>query len=639
MTVPPRRDPDRPDRNRAGSRPDAPGTSGPKDSPAEPPPTAREQLRDLRATLGLVWQASPRHALTFALSNLLGAGLPAANLLVGKHLLDAVAQAAQGQVTYRALLTLLAAQVGLVILGSLLSTVQNASQQLLGDSLQHSVSRRILDKATTLSVEAFENADTYDRLQQAYREVGSRPLGVATQLVSLAGGVVTLGSVGALMTQLGVWVLPLVILASVPGVIISNRFGVEGYRMLRRQTHDARVQNYLGSLLTSDTLVKEVRLFGFEPYLLGRWRAYYLGFRAQLETLVRQRSAWNFGASLLSALLIGLASALILRRAAAGQITVGDFSVFVLGIAQVQNTVSGLLSGVSGIYQNLLYMRNLYAFLELPGRDLDAGEVWEGRIESIEFRDVGFRYPLTTRDVLRGVNFTVHRGQSLALVGENGAGKTTVVKLLTLLFQPTSGQILLNGLDAARFSPRSVQREMSIIFQDFGQYQMTARDNVALAESDRLNDDAGVQAAMRSAGAAFVDDLPGGLDTPLGRLFQGGRQLSGGQWQRLALARLYFRQASVLVFDEPTAALDAQAEFETIQALRAQAAGRITLLISHRFSTVRLADTIIVLEGGVITESGNHEELLARAGRYAQLYDLQARGYAPGTPAGPPPQP
>ncbi|MFN4251264.1 ATP-binding cassette domain-containing protein, partial [Deinococcus sp.] len=207
-------------------------------------------------------------------------------------------------------------------------------------------------------------------------------------------------------------------------------------------------------------------------------------------------------------------------------------------------------------------------------------------------------------------------------------GKTTVVKLMTLLFQPTGGQILLNGVDAARFSPRSVQREMSIIFQDFGQYQMTARDNVALAESERLDDDAGVRRALGSAGAEFVDSLPAGLDTPLGRLFQGGRPLSGGQWQRLALARLYFRDASVLVFDEPTAALDAQAEFETIQALRAEAAGRITLIISHRFSTVRLADTIVMLEGGQITESGSHEALLARGGRYAELYELQARGYA-----------
>lgn len=590
---------------------------------------------DLLETLRIVWQASPRHTLMYAATSLLSSGLPAANLYVGKLLLDEVAQAAQGNVTYQALLTLLSFQVGLTVLGSLLSTFQTTAQQLLGDSLQHSVSRRILDKASGLSVESFENADTYDKLQQAYREVGTRPLGVAMQLIGLIGAVVTLVSVGALIARLGFWVLPLVLLASLPGVWVSNRFGVENYRMLRWQTHDARVQNYLGSLLTSDTLVKEVRLFGFEPYLLTRWREYYLGFRKQLEDIVRRRALWGFGASLLSALLIGLASALILRRAAAGQISVGDFSVFILGIAQVQGTVSGFLSGISGIYQNLLYMRNLFEFLELPDRDLDAGETWSGPIHTIEFQEVGFRYPLTDRDVLKGVNFTVTRGQALALVGENGAGKTTIVKLLTRLFEPTSGRILLNGLDATRFSPRSVQREMSIIFQDFGQYQMSVRDNVAIAEVQRLDDVPGVETAIDRAGAEYVDTLPDRLNTPLGRLFQGGRQLSGGQWQRLALARLYFRDASVLVFDEPTAALDARAEFETMEALREQARERITFLISHRFSTVRLADYIIVLDGGVVTEAGSHSELLARNGKYAALYNLQASGYAsePPTPA------
>ncbi|MBZ9715014.1 ABC transporter ATP-binding protein [Deinococcus multiflagellatus] len=600
--------------------------------PASPLPaetlTLRERLHDLRATLGLVWAASPLHSLIYAGSSLGGSALPAANLYVSKLLLDEVARAAQGGVTYRALLTLLATQVGLVVLGSLLSTLQNTAQQLLGDSLQHAVSRRILSKAAGLSVERFEHAETYDRLQQAYREVGSRPLGVATQLVSLAAGLVTLGSVGALMTTLGPWVLPLVILATIPGVIVNNRFGVEGYRMLRRQTHDARVQNYLGSLLTSDAHVKEVRLFGFENELLSRWREYYLGFRRQLVALVRRRAGWGFAAALLGALLIGLASALILRRAAAGQVSAGEFSVFVLGIAQVQSTVSGLLGGGSAVYQNLLYMRNLFAFLELPSRDLDAGETWEGPNDTIEFRNVGFRYPLTDRDVLQNVSFTVRRGQALALVGENGAGKTTVVKLLTLLFSPTSGQILLNGQDAARFSPRSVQREMSVIFQDFGQYQLTARANVALATTPAAGPDHAVARAVERAGAEFVQTLPDGLDTPLGRLFQGGRQLSGGQWQRLALARLYFRDASVLVFDEPTAALDARAEFETIEALREETRERITLLISHRFSTVRLADVILVLAGGEVAETGSHRELMARGGRYAALYDLQARGYA-----------
>ncbi|MBB6096880.1 ATP-binding cassette subfamily B protein [Deinobacterium chartae] len=604
------------------------------------PVSAKQQLRDLAATLKLVWHSSPGHTITMLLCSLLLAAVPAATLWVTKLLLDAVALATQGRLEqaggYSALLAILGLQVGIGALGTLLTTVQNASRELLGDRLQSRITLQILRKATALEVERFEDAETYDRLQAAYREVGLRPLGVLTGVTGLLQAALTLASVGALMSSLGPLVLPLVLLATVPGVWVQSRFGTETYRMLRYRTHDSRVQNYFGSILTSDTLVKEVRLFHFEPYLLARWEEYYRKFRAQLEDLVRRRSAWNLGAALFSALMVGLATWTVLERAARGQITVGDFSLLALGIAQVQTQFSGLLGGVSGIYQNLLYMRNLFEFLELPARDLDAGLEWQEPIESVEFQEVGFRYPLTERDVLRNVSFRIERGQTLALVGENGAGKTTVVKLLTRLFEPTRGRILINGQDASRYSPRSLQRQMSIIFQDFGQYQLSAAENVRLSqalEADlgdaRLN-----RAGERSGANAFVSELPQGYGTLLGRLFSGGRQLSGGQWQRLALSRLYYRDASLLVFDEPTAALDASAEFETIEALRREARERIAVIISHRFSTVRLADRIVVLEGGEILEAGTHDELLALGGRYAALYRLQARGYQEAGTAG-----
>jgi ATP-binding cassette subfamily B protein len=254
--------------------------------------------------------------------------------------------------------------------------------------------------------------------------------------------------------------------------------------------------------------------------------------------------------------------------------------------------------------------------------------VWRGPITSIEFQHVSFRYPLTDRDVLSDVSFTINTGQALALVGENGAGKTTVVKLLTRLFEPTAGRILLNGLDARRFSPRSVQSEMTIIFQDYGQYQMTARENIGLSRTDKVGEDASIQRASEKSGAAdVVNELPERYETMLGRLFPGGRQLSGGQWQRLALGRLYFRPASVQIFDEPTAALDAIAEAAMIDRLREHGQDRITLLISHRFSTVRMAETIIVLHEGAVAEAGAHQELLKKGGIYATLFNLQARGY------------
>jgi len=614
---------------------DHPGARQPKPEPALPLGVrTRQMLADLAATARLVWSASPGlFSLILGLSTLL-ALVPAATLWVGKLLVDEVARAISGTIpspdeAYRRLAMLLALQVGIAIVSSLVQTVYTTSRELLGDTLQNRISLRILHKAAALDVESFENAETYDALRNAYNEVGSRPLGVMFQIIGIGQALITLTSIGGLMSRLGWQVLPLILLASIPGVVVSSRFGAEGYRQMRRRATDARHQNYLGSILTSDALVKEVRLFGFERYLLEGWQDYYLKFRAQFVNLLGRRSAWGLAATLGSALLIAFATLSVLRRAANATITVGDFALFVGGIVQIQSQFTSLLNSVTGIYESLLYMRNLFEFLELPSRNLDEGEEWRGPIESIEFERVSFRYPLTDRDVLSEVSFTIGRGHALALVGENGAGKTTVVKLVTRLFEPTAGRILLNGLDASGFSPRSVQREMSIIFQDYGQYQMTARENIGLSRTDRMQEDASIHRAGEKSGAVdVVNELPERYETMLGRLFPGGRQLSGGQWQRLALGRLYFRPASVQIFDEPTAALDAIAEAAMIDRLREHGTERITLLISHRFSTVRMAEHIIVLHDGKVVEAGSHAELLAQHGMYATLFNLQARGYS-----------
>ncbi len=610
-----------------------PGPRNREQPKPETPLTFLSSLTDLRRTLQLVWEASPRGLIILSALSLVLAFAPAVTLWISKLLLDAVAAAIAGELgsveaAFRTLLLLLLLQIGVNVLRDALNSVQGATRELLGDSLQNRISQRILRKAGELELAQFENPETYDALQNAYREVGSRPLQVYTQLLTLVQSLITLGSVSALMFQLGPLVVPLILLGTIPGVFVSTRFGTENYRMLRRQAADARVQNYIGRLLTDDTAVKEIRLFDFGGYLLERWQAYYLRFRAQLESLVRRRSIWGLGGSLFSTGMVGGATVLVLRRAASGNMTVGDFGLFIQGIAQLQGQFATLLSGFTGVYQNLLYMRNLFEFLELDVRDQQAGEEWQGTIDTIEFRDVSFRYPLTERDVLRGVSFRVERGQALALVGANGAGKTTIVKLMTGLYIPTGGQILVNGQDARRFSPASLRKEMSIIFQDFGEYQMTVRENIALGlDSETGQQEALGSAAQRAGADEFIESLPEQYENMLGRWFEGGQNLSGGQWQRVALARLYYRDGSVLIFDEPTAALDANAEFEVIESLRTQSRDRITVIISHRFSTVRLADHIVVLENGVITEAGNHEELLQAGATYAQMFNLQARGY------------
>lgn len=584
--------------------------------------------------MALVWQAGKLDSLLIMLISVLQALMPAARLWISKLLLDAVADAIAGRLgepgpAFQHMVGLLGLQIALTLVSNFLGTIQGSRRELFGHRLQNQIAERILRKATRLSLGQFENPASYDKLQNAYREVGSRPLGVFTQVITLGQAVITLVSVSALMFQLGPLIVPLVLLASIPGVIVSSKFGAANYRMLRWQAADARAQSYIGSLLTNDASVKEVRLFGFGEFLIGKWLEYYGKFREQLVALVKRRTAWDFGASLLSTIMIGGATALVLLRAAAGRMTVGDFGLFIQGIGQLQSQFGNLLSGFSGIYQNLLYMRNLYEFLELdPDAGMD-GETWTGHIHTIEFDNVSFRYPLTERDVLKGVSFSVRRGEMLALVGENGAGKSTIVKLLTGLYRPTSGRILFNGIDVAGYSTESLMSEMSAIFQDFGEYQMTVEENIALQHQ---GEDVSTEPAARAAGAhEFISRLPKSYRNMLGRWFEGGVQLSGGQWQRIALARLYFHGGSVLVFDEPTSALDADAEYEVIETLRAAAAERITLVVSHRFSTVRLANHIVVIEGGVVSESGSHEELMEIPnGTYHRMFSKQARGYVSG---------
>lgn len=597
-----------------------------------PPPKSdfKTHLKDFKGTLELVWRTSPKSVFILVFLSFTQALLPAANLWIAKLLLDTVAEVTTGKTSdMNRLIELLGLQVGTVILGNIIASVQSATRELFADQLQNKISQDLLGKAANLEVEQFENAETYDALQSAYREAGNRPLGVLSQVIALVQALITLGSIGALMSRLGWGILPLVLLSTLPGVWVSTRFGLEDYRMIRRRTHDSRVQNYLGFLLINDTLVKEIRLFHFEPYLLKRWNEYYQQFRNQLVSLIRRRSAWGMLASFISSLLIAASTYLILLKAARHEISVGDFSIFILGLTQVQNQFSGFLSGFSSLYQHLLYMRNLFGFLEITGRDLDDGEAFEGDIETLEFQDVSFCYPMTTKNVLHNISFEVTRGQALALVGENGAGKTTIVKLLTRLFEPTQGKILINGRNATLYSTRSLQKAMSIIFQDFGQYQMTIKENISLSawNSEQASDSDLLAHAAQTAKAHFIKDLPDEFNTQLGRLFTGGQQLSGGQWQRIALARLYYRKASLLVFDEPTAALDANAEHEVIASLRNETRNRITIIISHRFSTVRLADQILVLEKGRIVERGTHEELIERNGTYAHMYTLQAQGY------------
>jgi ATP-binding cassette subfamily B protein len=592
-------------------------------------------MSDMVRASVLVWKAHPGYTLIVTVLTVVQGGLPAVQLWVSKLLLDEVSVAIQGgtQDTNGHLVHLLAlagVQASLLLLGSLLGTAQGTVRALLGELLRNQISLQVLHKTNKLEVSFFENERFYDKLQNAYQEASSRPLEMISQMLSLVQTTVTLSSTIFLLVRLHWAILPLILITTLPIMLIQNRYGHRNYRMLRQRAPELRKQHYLGMLLTNDRFIKEIRVFRLESYFLSLYKAFFAEFFDENRRLIIRRDVGSVLASASSILGWFLAAGYVVVRAVRHTITIGDFALYTQAISMTQGQIQALLGGLSVLYSNTLFIRNLFDFLSMPARDLTSGKQWTEPIKEIEFRGVSFRYPGTDRLVLHDISFKMRYGQSLALVGKNGAGKTTLVKLLCRLYEPTTGKILVNGKDITDYSPQSVQEQIAVLFQDYGNYYLTARENIGIGRvCDVSNLSAIETAAQRSKADTCIKTLPEDYETILGRWFDGGVQLSGGEWQKVALARAFMRQGSVLILDEPTASLDAEAEFEIFQDLLENCADQITLLISHRFSTVRVADYILVLEEGECIEAGSHQELMMAAGHYAHLFKLQAKGYAP----------
>ncbi len=600
----------------------------------------RESARHIRSTLGLVWSSSAPMTVALAAMTVAGGVAPLGVAYAGKRIVDGVV-AHSREATLRWVLVELAVVVTLALVQRGLGLVRT----LLGARLGIDINVTILRKALGLDLQFFEDPDFYDKLTRARREASSRPISLVSESFGLVQSAVTLAGYAALLVRFSGWAVLALALATVPATVAEMRYSKLAFRVRNWRSPESRKVLYLEYVLANDEHAKEVKLFGLGPTLLERYERLSEGFYEEDRRLFVRRAVWTQLLSLVGTAAFYGAYAAMAAMAAAGKLTLGNMTMYVIAFRQGQQAFQSALGGIGSIYEHNLYMSNLWEYLRIaddgetarssakrakdvadgPGRAPLARHGGAG----IRFEDVGFRYPGKDAWAVRHVNLDIPPGDSVALVGENGAGKTTLVKLMTRLYEPTEGRIVIDGRDLRDWPAEELRKRYGVLFQDFNQYQLKVRENVGFGSVEHADDEPRVARATERGGATeVVAGLPGGLDAPLGRWFQSGSELSGGQWQKIALARAFMREdADILVLDEPTAALDAEAEHAVFERFRELAEGRTTIVISHRFPTVRMARQIVVLDHGTIVETGTHDELVARGGKYARMFALQAQGY------------
>ena len=609
------------------------------------PQSMRERfgaLRNLPPFVRLVWQTNPRLTLAEALLRLVRALLPIATLYVGKLIIDEVVELVRtvapagdvGDWIARGLLNrigaLLALEFVLAVASDVLGRTVSLVDSLLSEQFSNATSLRLMEHAATLDLEDFEDSELQDSLERARRQAAGR-IGLIGQLLSQAQDIVTIGSFAAGLLLYAPWLIALLAVALVPAFVGEAHFNAQSYALNFARTPERRELDYVRQTGASVETAKEVKIFGLNAFLIDRYRALSSAFYAANRAIARRRAGWGSALTAIGTLAYYVAYAYIVWRTLERDFTIGDLTFLAGSFRRLRTLLENLLMGFSQIAGQALYLDDLFSFFDIRPEIVSPPNPRAMPVPIVEgfvFDDVGFRYPGAERWAVRHLTFTLKAGEVLALVGENGAGKTTLVKLLARLYDPDEGRILLDGHDLREYDLFALRSNIGVIFQDFVRYHLTAAENIAIGRIDARDDRARIEAAARQSMAdEVIARLPRGYDQIVGKRFRTGVDLSGGEWQKIAIARAYMREAQVLILDEPTAALDARSEFEVFERFKALTRGKTAVLISHRFSSVRMAERIVVLADGHVEAVGTHDELLQQGGRYAELFELQAAGY------------
>lgn len=589
-------------------------------------------LRNLPRFFSLVWQTSKWMTVVNVLLRIIRSATPVAILYVGKLIIDEVIHVSRSHntVSHSYLWWLVAAEFGLAILSDALSRGITLMDSLLGDLFSNFTSVKIMEHAATLDLDQFENSEFYDKLERARVQTTGRTI-LLSQVLSQMQDLITMGFLAAGLLAFNPWLILLLTVAILPAFLGESYFNDRSYALSRRQTPQRRELDYMRFLGASDETAKEVKLFGLSDFLIRRFRSLADKFYLDNRKLAISRSGWGTLLSMLGSAGYYGAYIFIILQATGGVITIGTLTFLAGSFRQLRSLLEGILIRFTSVSQGAVYLTDFFDFFTIQPNITQPenpapfpNPIREGFV----FENVGFKYSNSSKWANRHLSFTLHAGEKLALVGENGAGKTTLVKLLARLYDPAEGRILLDGIDLRHYDLNELRSNVGVIFQDFIRYQMSVAQNIAVGDIDQQDDrPLIITSAEQSLADPVIQSLPLQYDQALGRRFNEGVELSGGEWQKIALARAYMKDAQLLILDEPTAALDARAEYEVFLRFADLTLGKSAVLISHRFSTVRMADRILVLEKGELLEIGSHEELLAMNGRYAELFQLQAAGY------------